>query len=154
MSAISRGRRYSHGDVKIGVTNYSHGNPALVHPRPSKSGSVSVSRQNSADYSERSNPNSARSTHNSARSVTPVRRKLPPSTLARANSFGAVPQSKKKRASVFSFSLSKDQEELETELLKKRSKAMRSHPGPDARELRTKFPKKRISSDLDKMVWY
>jgi len=146
-------RRFSTGDIKIYPTGNSGGNNSQPSSLRRAGGG---SRHNSPPNSASKSPRNKFNQRGSGRSPSPSPlRKKTPSVLSRANSFQGLStkQSTKKvsRVSVNNFNLSKDQEKLEEDLIQRRSKSIRKHPGPEARELRTRFPSKHISSDIDKM---
>jgi hypothetical protein len=147
-------RRFSTGDIKIDPTVNGGGNNNNV--RSIRGAGGGGSRHDSPLNSAATTPRKY-SSQRGASPGPPSLRKKGPSILARANSFqGMNKQNTKKvsKTSVYSFNLTKEHEKLEAELVSKRSKSIRRYPGPEARELRTQFPSKRISSDIDKMVRY
>lgn len=143
----SIGRRFSTGDIKV-VPLEDGTNTSSLHS------SLRGGRVNSG--SKHTSPvNTARESISSAQ--TSIRNKAPTMMMSRANSFQGINQQnsskkKMKKESVYAFNLSKEQEKLEAELILKKSKNMRKNPGPEARVLKTKFPKTRTSTEIDKMV--
>ena len=137
-------RRFSTGDLRIKPTDSYNAKSKGIK-------TAYTSRQNSPKFSTRSNNNSSR--RRSYDKISPNSSPFPRAKKLSARG-NRTDDNKFKvcKKPVFAYPLSKSQEQLEEELIKKQSHNIRKNPGVDARELRTRFPRRGIAANTDKMV--